>query len=1058
MIDGKKKRKRLFRQVLAVLVIIAAIGIYIWIFVFGGRTIRTETEAFVDGRISYSADSEIEEANRKIEEGCGLAEIYESDPNRGEKTVALAFYGLSDAVANDSVLRLLEEKGYRVSFLATGMEAAENEDFIQMLKEQGYELGSSGLNGETQVEKSSQAELIENFTRSRKVLTTLTDSSVNLLYCEQSLYTGEVLQAALASGYAGVVNPKKGCLLDYRSFENREDAESFVNGLEDGTLLMIRIDGRSGEISPEPVVEPDIPAKDKQAGVQVDETETKEKKVENAVELTGWILDAFEENDIKTVFISSLKPQTNENYEEEQVENADKAVVYRSFLVPGQEAALALWGLPEKTQMEEVLGLLEHYHAGATFFVTEEEAENRREELLALVEAGYTIGNGGRSESEGRDAQKLYRELLSCGRAIEAVSEEKLMAYLPVGLLPLGEIYEEDEIRRAAGAGGYVVIDPHNPEEPTAGALYGFDLSEDGASEKLEAALTQLAEAEIAICDVKQLLEDFGQMPSLTENEIEALRKANNGELSENLTYISTTEMAMSFLFYGVRNQAVITDVVKRLSAHGESGTFFVTLNEMQSCQEQIEELLSQGHEIGIAYVENSDWPENFDSVVRYLYSCLSYAQWRYGISPGVVFLPFENAEEETQEAVSALGLTLLSKGYSVVRAEHKDITVGEVPEILEGVLTSLTRGALVYFNCNYYNADSGLDEGYNGTTVCGEVVEHVLTDFVDVVAYSDPETGLIAEDSRYEVKTCQEVLDSPLCYALAENAQQDNVSPDNHVLTDMETREERFDYIASHYIGTSSADEAANLPGFSAREIRQLDKSGRITDEPVLFLTFDDWGTDVPINRLLYVLRKHNVKATFFVRANYVEYNPNLLRSIAEEGHEIASHSYAHLPLADYNEGTGRYTSLTEEELLELRADLVRSYRELYRYVGDVEVDGVPSLSALFRPPTLSVSYEGLSQVFDVGFTYSVSGDFSTHDYEAESLEQLIDTFKNGIVTGQRRLRIQNGSCIVMHMSDESKYTAQALDIMIPIWKEQGYSFARLDSYLTQDGQDGGR
>ena len=44
------------------------------------------------------------------------------------------------------------------------------------------------------------------------------------------------------------------------------------------------------------------------------------------------------------------------------------------------------------------------------------------------------------------------------------------------------------------------------------------------------------------------------------------------------------------------------------------------------------------------------------------------------------------------------------------------------------------------------------------------------------------------------------------------------------------------------------------------------------------------------------------------------------------------------------------------------------------------------------------------------------------------------------------------------MHMSDESKYTAQALDIMIPIWKEQGYSFARLDSYLTQDGQDGGR
>ena len=1058
MIDGKKRRKRLFKQILAVLVIVAAIGIYIWIFMFGGRTIRPETEASVDGRISYNADLEIEEANRKIEEGCGLAEIYESDPDRGEKTIALAFYGLSDAVANDEVLRLLEEKGYRVSFFASGMEAAENEDFIQILKEQGHELGSSGLKGETQAEKSSQAELIESFTRSRKVLTTLTDGAVDLLYCGQSLYTSEVLQAALASGYTGVVNPKKNCLLDYGSFESREDAQSFVGGLEDGTLLMIRIDGRNGEVSPEPIVEPDVPAKDKQASVLVDETETEEESAENAVELTEWLLDAFEEEDIKTVFVSSLEPRTDESHVEEQVENADKAVVYRSFLVSGQEAALALWGLPEETRMEEVLGLLENYHAAATFFVTEEEAENRQEELLALVEAGYTIGNGGSSETGERDAQELYREMLSCGRALEAVSEEKLMAYLPVGLLPLREIYEEEEIRRAAGAGGYVVIDPHNPEEPAAGALYGFDLSEDGVLEKLEAALTQLTEAEIAICDVKQLLEDFGQIPSLTENEIEALRKANNGEMSENLTYISTTEMAMSFLFYGVRNQAVITDVTKRLSTHGASGTFFVTLNEMQSCQEQIEGLLSQGYEIGIAYVENSDWPEDFYSVVRYLYSCLSYARWRYGISPDLVFLPFANAEEETREAVSALGLTLLSRGYSVVRSEHEDITVDEVPETLKEVLTSLRRGALVYFNCSFYSEDTSLEADYNGITVCGEMVEHVLTDFVDVVAYTDPETGLIAEDSRYEVKSCHELLDSPYCYTLTEQTKQDNISLDNHVLTDMETEEERFDYILDHYVGTPAANGSAVLPGFTWREVSQIDKKGYITDDPVLFLTFDDWGTDVPINRLLYVLRKHNVKATFFIRANYIQNNPNLLRAIAEEGHEIASHSYDHLPLANYDESTGTYSSLTDEEILLLREDLVKSYQELYHYVGDIIVDGTPALSTLFRPPTLAVSYEGLSQVFDVGFTYSVSGDFSTPDYEVQSLEELVDILENGIGSGNQWLQVGNGSCIVMHMSDGSQYTAQALDIMIPIWKEQGYSFARLDSYLTQDSQDGGR
>lgn len=34
-----------------------------------------------------------------------------------------------------------------------------------------------------------------------------------------------------------------------------------------------------------------------------------------------------------------------------------------------------------------------------------------------------------------------------------------------------------------------------------------------------------------------------------------------------------------------------------------------------------------------------------------------------------------------------------------------------------------------------------------------------------------------------------------------------------------------------------------------------------------IAFLTFDDWGTDVYVTKLLEVLRKHNVKATFFVR-----------------------------------------------------------------------------------------------------------------------------------------------------------------------------------------------
>lgn len=45
--------------------------------------------------------------------------------------------------------------------------------------------------------------------------------------------------------------------------------------------------------------------------------------------------------------------------------------------------------------------------------------------------------------------------------------------------------------------------------------------------------------------------------------------------------------------------------------------------------------------------------------------------------------------------------------------------------------------------------------------------------------------------------------------------------------------------------------------------------------------------------------------------------------------------------------------------------------------------------------------------------------------------------------------MRVHDGTVLVMHMQENAKYTAQVLDAMIPIWKEQGYTFARIDDYL---------
>ena len=229
---------------------------------------------------------------------------------------------------------------------------------------------------------------------------------------------------------------------------------------------------------------------------------------------------------------------------------------------------------------------------------------------------------------------------------------------------------------------------------------------------------------------------------------------------------------------------------------------------------------------------------------------------------------------------------------------------------------------------------------------------------------------------------------------------------------------------IAERYIGTVWVNIAEYLPGFTAQERYKLDKRGFVKNEKNhAYLTFDDWGPDETLSKLLSVLKKHDAKATFFVRTNNLDYNPNLLRAIAMEGHTIACHTDRHLPLSHETKNGRLYETLTDEEALELQQDLVRSYDRMQRIVGDLTIDGKPALSKLFRPPTLAVSKIGLQTVFDCGFTYSVSGSFSTEDYKATSAERLYRTML---------ANTRSGAVLVMHMSQNSVYTAEAVDLLL--------------------------
>jgi peptidoglycan-N-acetylglucosamine deacetylase len=69
--------------------------------------------------------------------------------------------------------------------------------------------------------------------------------------------------------------------------------------------------------------------------------------------------------------------------------------------------------------------------------------------------------------------------------------------------------------------------------------------------------------------------------------------------------------------------------------------------------------------------------------------------------------------------------------------------------------------------------------------------------------------------------------------------------------------------------------------------------------DQPYVAMTFDDGPSAANTPRLLDMLKQRNIKATFFLIGQNAAANPNIVRRILAEGHEIGNHTWTHPQLS---------------------------------------------------------------------------------------------------------------------------------------------------------------
>jgi peptidoglycan/xylan/chitin deacetylase (PgdA/CDA1 family) len=108
-----------------------------------------------------------------------------------------------------------------------------------------------------------------------------------------------------------------------------------------------------------------------------------------------------------------------------------------------------------------------------------------------------------------------------------------------------------------------------------------------------------------------------------------------------------------------------------------------------------------------------------------------------------------------------------------------------------------------------------------------------------------------------------------------------------------------------------------------------------------------------VGARRILALLKAHAIKATWFVPGFTIESHPSACEAVVADGHEIAHHSWAHIPPAQQ--------SRAEEE-----ADLVRANEAIARLTGRKAVG--------YRSPSWDLSENTVDLLLAHGFRYDSS------------------------------------------------------------------------------------
>lgn len=191
--------------------------------------------------------------------------------------------------------------------------------------------------------------------------------------------------------------------------------------------------------------------------------------------------------------------------------------------------------------------------------------------------------------------------------------------------------------------------------------------------------------------------------------------------------------------------------------------------------------------------------------------------------------------------------------------------------------------------------------------------------------------------------------------------------------------------------------------------------------NEKKIYLTFDagfENGNTAPI---LDALKKHNVKACFFLVKNYLDTSPELVKRMVEEGHTVGNHTATHPDMSKIAD-----SAKFEEEL--------RTLEDAYKALVGQDME------KFYRPPQGKYSEQNLKMANDLGY-HTFFWSLAYVDWYVDKQPTREQAFDKLLT------RIHPGAIVLLHST--SATNAAILDELLTKWEAMGYTFGTIQELL---------